>query len=519
MGRRARPVLASLGPLTLDRAGPEPLHRQLYRALRQAVVDGRLRPGERLPPSRALATDRGLSRNTVVTAYDTLLAEGYVTGRVGAGTFVATALPDVPPEGAPRRLDTRRGVGLSRRGAALAEAPSVARDPLDRPFSLGTPDLNAFPFALWGQLLGRSWRVGGRGLAADPDPLGHPPLREAIAGYLRAVRAVRCDAEQVVIVSGAQQGLALVAQLLLDPGDVAWVENPGWPGNRAALLGAGARLVPVPVDAEGIDVAEGVRRGAGARLALVTPSHQFPLGVTMSLGRRLQLLDWAAAHDAWIVEDDYDSEFRYAGPPLAALQGLDEAGRVVYVGSFSKVMFPALRLGYVVVPQDLVESVRAARRHFDGGTSVVPQAALHRFVADGHLASHLRAMRALYAGKRAALLDALGREFAGLGKPEAGDAGMHVLLRLPDGCSDRALAERAARVGLTAPPLSGYGVDGVGGNALVLGFAAHGVEALERAARELAGVAEGLTERAPWLSRPSPPHPAPHPSPRPAGAG
>ncbi|MGF7176708.1 PLP-dependent aminotransferase family protein [Azospirillum doebereinerae] len=490
MGRHARPVLASLGPMALDRAGAEPLHRQLYRALRQMVVDGRLRPGERLPPTRALSAEWGLSRNTVVTAYDTLLAEGYVTGRIGAGTFVATALPDRPPEGMARRVDARRGVGLSRRGMVLADAPAVPRDPLVRPFSLGTPDLGAFPFALWGQLLGRSWRVGGRGLAADPDPLGHPPLREAIAGYLRAVRAVRCEPEQVVIVSGAQQGLALVAQLLLDPGDSAWVETPGWPGNRAALLGAGARLVPVPVDAEGLDVAEGVRRGADARLALVTPSHQFPLGVTMSLGRRLQLLDWAAQQDAWIVEDDYDSEFRYAGPPLAALQGLDGAGRVVYVGSFGKVMFPALRLGYVVVPPDLVEPVRAARRHFDGGTSVVPQAALHRFLTDGHFASHLRAMRALYAGKRAAILDALGRGFAGLGRAEAGEAGMHVLLRLPDSVPDRVLSARAAAIGLTVPPLSSYGVDGAGGNGVVLGFAAHGVEALERAVGELARLTE-----------------------------
>lgn len=489
MGRRARPVLASLGPMPLDREDAEPLHRQLYRALRQAVVDGRLRPGERLPPTRALAAERGLSRNTVVTAYDTLLAEGYLTGRVGAGTFVAATLPDRPPEGTPPRPDARRGVGLSRRGTTLADAPPVAREPPGRLFAQGTPDLDAFPFALWAQLLGRSWRVGGRSLGADPDPLGHPPLRAAIAAYLRAVRAVRCEPEQVVIVSGSQQGLALVAQLLLDPGDSVWVENPGWPGNRAALLGAGARPVPVPVDAEGIDVAEGMARGPDARLALVTPSHQFPLGVTMSLGRRLRLLDWAAARDAWIVEDDYDSEFRYAGPPLAALQGLDGAGRVVYLGSFGKVMFPALRLGYVVVPPDLVGPLRAARRHFDGGASVVPQAALHRFLAEGHFASHLRAMRALYAGKRAALLDALGREFAGIGEAEAGDAGMHVILRLPDSLPDRRLARLAAHSGLSVPPLSGYGVDGAGGNGLMLGFAAHRVEALEGAVRDLARLA------------------------------
>ncbi len=495
MVRPARPVLTSLGPLALDRAGAEPLHRQLYRALRQAVLDGRLRAGERLPPSRALAADRGLSRNTVVTAYDTLLAEGYVTGRVGAGTFVASTLPDAAPGGGAGRdggrTESRRGVGLSARGRMLAEAPALARDRAGRPFALGTPALDAFPFGLWAQLLGRCWRGGGRMLATEPDPLGHPPLRAEIAAYLRAVRAVRCEAEQVVIVSGAQQGLALMAQLLIDPGDSAWVEEPGWPGNRAALLGAGAELVPVPVDAEGIDVAAGMARGPDARLVLVTPSHQFPLGVTMSLTRRLRLLDWAAARDAWIVEDDYDSEFRYAGPPLAALQGLDGAGRVIYVGSFSKVMFPALRLGYVVVPPDLVEPVRAARRHFDGGTSIVPQAALHRFLADGHFASHLRTMRALYAAKRAAFLESIASGFAGFAEAEAGEAGMHVLLRLPPDCPDRALAERAARIGLTTPPLSDYYRGGGAGNGLLLGFAAHDPAALDRAVRDLARLACG----------------------------
>ncbi|MFD1624427.1 PLP-dependent aminotransferase family protein [Azospirillum griseum] len=500
MVRRARPVLSSLGPVTLDRTGVEPLHRQLYRALRQAVIEGRLRPGERLPPTRALADEWGLSRNTVVTAYDTLLAEGYITGKVGAGSFVASALPDAPPQGGPGRGDARRGVGLSRRGVALAAVGGDMRDPSGRPFALGTPDLNAFPFAVWAQLLARSWRVAGRGLAVDPDPLGHPPLRAAIAGYLRAVRAVRCEADQVVIVSGAQQGLSLVAQLLLDPGDSVWVENPGWPGNRAALLGAGARLVPVPLDHEGIDVEEGVRRGGDARLALVTPSHQFPLGVTMSLRRRLQLLDWAAARDAWIVEDDYDSEFRYAGPPLAALQGLDGAGRVLYVGSFSKALFPALRLGYVVVPPDLVGAVRAARRHFDGGTSIVPQAALHRFMADGHFAAHLRAMRALYADKRAGFLRTLDRCFAGLGRAEAGEAGLHALVHLPEDRPDRTLSALAKRVGLTVPALSDYytaserraaGEEPVG-NGLMLGFAAHEAEALDRAARELADLAAAM---------------------------
>jgi len=464
----------------------EPLYRQLYKALRQAVLDGRLKPGAPMPATRVAAQEWAVSRNTVVTAYEILLTEGYVTGRVGAGTFVATTLPDAPPQGSPTRSALRRGIGLSRRGAALA-APIPPEAPAKRPFALGVPDPESFPFALWGRLLAQPWRVGGRSLAADTDPLGYPPLRAAIADYLRAVRAARCEPEQVVIVSGAQQALALVAQLLLDPGDPVWIEDPGWPGTRSALTGAGARIVPVPVDGEGLDVAEGMRRAPDARMALVTPSHQFPLGVTMSLGRRAALLDWAGARDAWIVEDDYDSEFRYAGPPLAALQGLDAAGRVLYVGSFSKVMFPSLRLGYLVVPPDLVEAVRAVRRFFDGGTSVVPQAALHRFIAEGHFASHLRSMRALYAERRSALLDALHHHVGHITRIDSGEAGLHVVAHLPDTHRDTEIAARAARLGLNCPPLSGYHIEATTAKALVLGFAAHGPDALAAAANALAG--------------------------------
>lgn len=497
MGRRAKPVLSGLGPLTLDRGDSESLHRQLYRALRQAVVDGRLRPGERLPSSRNLATELQISRNTVVNAYEALLSEGYITGKVGAGSFIATSLPDRPPHGTePKRMAARQ-VGLSRRGAVLAAPTAISwREGLaGRPFSLGAADLDVFPFALWGQLLGRCWRVAGKSLGGDPDPLGHLPLRAAIADYLRAMRAVRCEAEQVVIVSGAQQGLALMAQLLIDSGDRVWTEDPLWPGNSAALAGAGAQLVPVPVDSEGLVVADGVRRAPDARLALVTPSHQFPLGVTMSLRRRLELLDWAAAADAWIIEDDYDSEFRYTGPPLAALQGLDGARRVVYVGSFSKVMFPGLRLGYVVVPPDLIGAAATVRRHFDGGTSMVPQAALHRFLADGHFASHLRAMRTLYAGRRAAILAAASEFFEPPVTADAGEAGLHITLRLPAGPPDTLVSAAAAKAGLRCPPLSPYFLTGNPANGLVLGFAAYPEPVLRAAMRDLADLLRRITPK------------------------
>lgn len=502
MARRSHPVLAGLGPIPLDRTADRtavmPLYQQLYKALRQAILDGRMKPGARMPATRIAAQEWAVSRNTVVTAYDLLLTEGYVTGRVGAGTYVATALPDPPPigsadgmaDGAANWTGRARGIGLSRRGAALA-TPVHPCAPARRPFSLGVPDPEVFPFALWSKLLAQPWRVGGRSLAVSADPLGYPPLRAAIADYLRAMRAVRCEPEQVVILSGAQQALALLAQLLLDPGDPVWMEEPGWPGTRSALAGAGARIVPVPVDGEGIDVAEGQRRAPDARMALVTPSHQFPLGATMSLRRRAALLDWAVARDAWIVEDDYDSEFRYAGPPLAALQGLDEAGRVLYIGSFSKVMFPTLRLGYLVVPPDLVDAVRAGRRHFDGGTSVVPQAALHRFIAEEHFASHLRAMRALYAERRDALLDALRQHVEPITRIDGGEAGLHIVAHLDGRHRDVEVASRAARLGLSSPPLSSYYAEPTAANGLVLGFAAHPAEALAAAVRGLAGVLAG----------------------------
>jgi len=485
MARRARPVLAAMGPPVFDRMRSEPLFRQVYQALRAAILEGRLKAGTRLPPTRDLAQEWGLSRNTVMTAYDLLLAEGYVEGRVGAGTYVCPALPDVPVAASTIPAAERRGAGLSRRGAELAAREPWRRTVEGRPFALGHPALDAFPFVLWGQLLARPWRTGGAGLAMEGDPLGFRPLREAVAEYLRAVRAVRCSWEQVVIVSSSQQALDLVARLLLDPGDAVWMEEPGWRGIRAALRAAGARLVPVPVDGEGLDVSIGEQTAPEARAAVVTPSHQFPLGMTMSLARRLRLLDWAARADAWIVEDDYDSEFRYAGPPLAALQGLDTAGRVIYVGSFSKVMFPALRLGYLVVPPDLVDAVTAARSFLDGGSTVVTQAALACFMAEGHFAGHLRRMRSLYGERRAALLDSLERHLAGTLAPEPGDAGLHLVARLAGGLSDKAVVARAGRRDVLASALSDHYQEETEASGLILGFAAHPAEALDAAVKRL----------------------------------
>jgi len=455
--RARRATLLSLG---LARDVATPLHRQLYDQLREAILAGRLAPGARLPSTRALATELGLSRNTVATAFEQLLSEGYVEGRVGAGTYVSPVLPETLLGAAGPAADAAGG-GLparpSQRGEAMAAV--IPQRPKPQPaFALAAAELDPLAAREWGRAMVRYWRHPSAELMRQRDPSGWRPLRAAIAAYLGAVRAVRCDPEQVMIVSGAQAGLDLAARLLLDPGESAWVEEPGYPGLRAALLAAGAVAVPVPVDGEGLSVATGRTLAGNARLAAVTPSHQFPLGVTMSLARRLALLEWARETGAWILEDDYDSEYRYAGRPLAALQGLDQEGRVIYVGTFSKVMFPSLRLGYLVLPQALVDLFRRARAAVDDHASAVAQAPLADFIESGQFAAHLRRARARYAERRAVLIEAIESSMGGLLVPAPGEGGLHLLAGLSPaaGIGEAEAVRRAAAGGLTVTPLANY---------------------------------------------------------------
>jgi GntR family transcriptional regulator/MocR family aminotransferase len=476
----------------LDPQSRASLYRQLYDRLRRAILERTLAAGSKLPSTRALAAQLGVARNTVMGAYDQLLAEGYLEGRAGSGTYVSRALPEQLLHAAPSTLRPYHPIqpkpSLSRRGQALAAFPGLTDRTPDTlcAFRHGLPAVDAFPFDLWARLLARRVRAHPSHLLVYDDPAGYRPLREAIAAYLGTARGVRCAADQVVVVSGSQQAVDLAARVLLDPGDAAWVEDPGYLGARGALQGAGIRLIPVPVDAEGLDIQAGMAKGGRVRMAYVTPAHQYPLGVTMSIARRLALLDWAGRAQAWVLEDDYDSEYRYAGRPLAALQSIDAEGRVIYLGTFSKVLFPSLRLGYLVVPPELVETFVRAKAITDRHSPTLIQAVVADFLAEGHFTRHIRRMRTLYAERQEIFVRAAARAWAGWIELAPSEAGMHLLGWLPDGVDDRALARRAAAAGVVTTPLSPLAQKGLKRGGLLLGYTAISARQIRDGVRRLA---------------------------------
>jgi GntR family transcriptional regulator / MocR family aminotransferase len=475
----------------LERGEGLPLHRQLYAQLRHIILSGWIGSGQRLPPIRSLATELGVSRTTVENAFDQLLAEGYVEGRVGAGTFVAAELPEeIMPiaQGPATSAARRRYRGLSNRGHVLAAIPHATDPPdlLPPPFRPGVPDVAHLPLHHWSRIARRHLRSTSPAVLLSGETGGFEPLRRVIARRVGATRGVRCSPDQVIIVTGSSHGLALAASALLDPGDPAWIENPSHSRARAALTAAGAQLVPVPMDEEGLNVDAGRGRSPRARLAYVMPSHQYPLGVTMTLPRRLELLEWASETDAWILEDDVDSEYRYTGPPLAALQGLDNEHRVIYVGSFGGVLFPGLRIGYLVAPPDLVGPLRAVVPPADHQPPTLLQAVLADFIEAGHLDHHIRQMRALYAKRQATLLDAARAQLDDLLDVQPVDTGMHLVGWLPSGVDDRAVASAAREFGLFTPALSSYGIEPHPRSGLLLGFAAFDEDQIRAGVRRLA---------------------------------
>lgn len=444
--------------ITVNRKAAQALHRQIYDAFRAAIVSGSLRAGQRVPSTRVLAFEIRVSRFPVLNAYAQLIAEGYFESRVGAGTVVSGSLPDQltsSQPAAPTRAAIRSGPRpVAKRSSALPRPVRVPWAQNLGAFRVGQVAFDQFPIHVWSSLVTRHGRSMDAKTSHYGEQLGLMALRETIANYLRTARSLRCEADQILIVSGSQQGLEISARVLLDPGNRVWVEQPCYRLAREVFMLAGCHAVPVPVDGEGLDVSAGIGQCRNARAAFVTPSHQFPLGVTMSASRRLQLIEWAQSSGAWIIEDDYDSEYRFESLPIASLQGLDTNGRVIYVGTFSKVLFPALRLGYVVVPPDLVDSFHLVRRLMDLGPATLYQQVLADFIQEGHFARHIRRMRVHYGELRSTLVESLQDELGSLVEVLGDKAGMHVTVTLKRGGRDLEIAERAARVGLSLWPLS-----------------------------------------------------------------
>lgn len=471
--------------IVLDRSLPQSLHQQIYEQCRAGILSGRFRRGERLPSSRAFADVYGVSRLTVTTAYDQLLAEGYFETRHGSGTFVSSELPDdairpLPVTGT-RRTSTAQSIRLSRYGSRLGSIQRLP--PATMPLNLSNtgPDLSRFPFTQWHRLISRHLR---RGLPALFDqwapPGGLEALRRAIASHLARTRAVRCSPEQVIIVSGSQQALDLCTRVLLDPGDEAAVENPGYAGVRQLLLAHGASLRTLDVTDSGASTS-GLTRTT--RVIHVTPSHQFPTGVPMSLARRLEMIQWSRAYGTLILEDDYDSEYRYNGPPLPAMQSLADGASVIYIGTFSNVMFRGLRIGYLVVPSELVSPFTSAKWMADRHTTLLEQAALADFLDEGHLERHIRRMRRLYKFRRDVLIHSLDRYFHDETTVRGDAAGLHLTVRFRDGIG---LAARAKRNGVYLASTGIYYVSNAPPNEFILGFAALEERAIRDGVRRLA---------------------------------
>jgi GntR family transcriptional regulator / MocR family aminotransferase len=488
---------APLG-LALDPASDVPLHRQIGQQIRVAILERRLAPGLKLPSSRLMAAELGCARGTILQAMDQLVAEGYVLAQAASGLSVAANLPDdmlVSPKVAGRHSPANPTAPVLSRRASAALATEAIEQTFDESpiaFPTGQPDRAAFPYALWAKLLEREWRRPSWAIAGALHPFGHPGLRDAIASYLGMARGFRCEGIAVVVTSGMRQSLSLFAGLILDAGQEAWIEEPGFIGTREAMAMAEVKAVPVPIDAQGFSIDAAVKRAAHARLAVVAPSHQFPLGTVLSLQRRLELLSWAERTGSWIAEDDFDGEYRYAGRPLAPLRALDRSGRVAYLGSFSKLLFPALRLSFVVLPASLAAAAQCLMTGTATRASLLGQGALARFITDGHLAAHLRRTRLLYARRQQALIAAADRPLKGLLDITPDPGGMHLIARpsaaIAATFDDHAIAAACAARGVSVSPLSACYSGRAKKHGLILGYAGTPEEDMPAAVTTLRGI-------------------------------
>ncbi|MEQ1763160.1 MAG: PLP-dependent aminotransferase family protein [Pyrinomonadaceae bacterium] len=486
-------------PVVRDEGLIGPIYRNIYDSIRSSILNGTIRSGERLPATRAFSNDFGVSRMTVVNAYEQLIAEGYLETRRGSGTFVARALPETfltidrlsatSPETikTPDRQLSSVGRHLSLNSASILANESATGF---RPFQHGLVSLDDFPFPIWQKMLSQIAQIPLRTLLMKSGALGYMPLREAVAAHLRAARGVNCEPGNIVITDGAQQALDLVARLFVGPGDVVWMDNPGYRGALGAFGAAGANVLPVGLDGEGFDLNLAVKKHPIAKMIYTTPSHQFPLGGSMSIGRRLEILEWADKHGALIIEDDYDSEFRYEGRPLASMQGLDRNGRVIYIGTFSKTIFSALRLGCMVVPTDLIPLFETARIVTDGHSSLIDQAVLAKFMVDGHFGRHVRRMRKLYAERQRVFIR-LARKYLDRIEFETAPSGMHLVGWLPEGISDQDVSLRMSHRGVRAAPLSDYAIERPKRGGLLFGYAGFSEREMTDALKRIADLPIG----------------------------
>jgi GntR family transcriptional regulator/MocR family aminotransferase len=472
----------------IDRNASKPLHRQVYDGYREAILRGDLVPGQKVPSSRELASEIRVSRFPVLHAYAQLLAEGFFESQVGSGTFVSAALPEqMTPSDRHNGNAEHTPSGYRPVAARNRLYPAFARDShlrMGGSFGLHQPACDQFPFNIWSGLVSRHSRNPWSTSLQRVDPMGLYRFRQELCRHLRTARSVNCDPGQIMIVSGSQQALEITARVLLDPGDAVLVEEPGYNLQRTLLEAAGCRLKLVPVDEQGMDIAR-APQCEGVKAAFVTPSHQFPLGSTMSATRRLHLLNWAQREGAWIVEDDYDSDFRFDTKPIASLQGLDVNARVIYIGTFSKILFPSLRIGYLVIPRDLVGLFEAVRYATDIFPPYLYQEALADFMEFGHLARYVRKMRRIYGERRSALIESIHAEFGDFFQVHGSSAGMHVSVTLPEGFNDVEISARASSERLVLWPLSRYYTGEHPRHGFVLGFGATPTQHISSAIKRL----------------------------------
>jgi GntR family transcriptional regulator / MocR family aminotransferase len=486
---------ASLQSIAIDRNSAKTISAQLCTALRDLILAGSLRAGQRLLATRTLAKDLGTARATVIEAFEQLVSEGLLESRTGAGTFVSQALDTERPIGpvSDTRATTVKRVTVSRLMAAASDRFVHRLPHLPRAFTTAMPDFDAFPMAQWARIASKHWRSARQFALGYGDAQGYRPMRQAIAGHLRADRGIACDWQQVFIVSGAQQGFQLIASTLLDPGDRVWFENPGAIGARNSFILHGAELVPVPVDDDGLDVARGKALAPEFKAVFVTPAHQQPLGCKMSLERRFALLQAAEEADAWIIEDDWDGELCFAGRPLPTLRGIDSAGRVIYVGTFSKSMSPSLRLGFLLAPPPLVPTFETALEAFSPGVPTSLQAIVADFIDEGLFATHIRRMRKIYAEKSELLISAARRQLSPWLQIQPTNTGLHTVGLLRGGLNGEDVSARAASRGLTVAPISRFCMTPIDSEGVVLGYGGISHRQIVAGVAELAAVLEQCT--------------------------